>query len=167
MLLQIGSNMNENIKKVLLLVLIFALGGAFGRFSAPSRVVEKEHTVTQDNTTTKQQDDKSIIKKDNKEYIRIVTIKPDGTRVTETHILDKDKSVTIDNSQKQTTDNKMVFTDKEKTTTYSVNSTIISLGIDRNMSYGGMVQRRLLGPIYVGGFGYTDGVIGLNLGVAF
>lgn len=163
--------MNETLKKVLLFVVVFTVGGAVGRFSLPVSVVEKEKIVFQDKIVIKEVEKKSVDNKKNKTYIRIVTTKPDGTKTVETRIVDLGEIVTIDTIQKLQDQSSTTVTEKEKTTTYSKDQYLISAGVSSHQwgvfGYGGMVQRRILGPIYIGAFGYSDMSFGLNVGLSF
>lgn len=159
--------MNELTKTMLSYALVLGLGFAIAYTALPSRVVEKEHTVYQDRIVVKEVEKKNTDKKNNRTYIRIVTTHPDGTSTTETRIVDMGETVTVSTSQKDSTEETKVVTDKEKETIRSTNDTLISLGVNNNIAYGLHIQKRLLGPIFVGGFGYTDKNLGLNVGIAF
>ncbi len=159
--------MNDTLKKILSYVIVFGIGAAIARFGLPARVVEKEHIVYQDRIVVKEVEKKSTDKKDNKTYVRIVTTKPDGTKTVETRIIDMGETITLQTQQQSMQQDTSTVTDKEKTTTRSTGDTLISLGVDNNIGYGLHINKRLLGPIFIGGFGYTDKIFGLNVGISF
>ncbi len=147
------------IKNILIGIAILVIGVAVGRFSGPSKVIEKEHIIYQDKVV----DNTVKEKKDNKVYTRVEKDAPDGTRTITTNITDKD----VTNVQDVKTDVSSTITDKSKTTTYSKTNTLISGGVNNNGSYSLMVNERILGPFYVGGFLFTDKTYGVSVGISF
>lgn len=139
------------------------LGAALGRFALPAKVVEKEHIVVQEKIVVKEVESKSVDKKDNKVYIHIITTKPDGTKVEETKIVDRDSTITIDKTAKDSNIDTSIITDKQKTTEYESN-VLVALGMDTNGSYDVSIQKKLLGPIYMGVFGSTSKILGISIG---
>jgi hypothetical protein len=176
--------------------LVLFIGGlAAGRFATPAKVetkteiqiVEKEKIVekivyikdtnenSKENTNTKQQ-------------IHIVEkTSPDGTYTKETFILNEDtKYVEVDKSthEGQTTDKttekeKIVDVTKDKTVTSAVAewrlSGMAGLNYDKaydlklkdSLVYGGIVEKRVIGPVYMGGWGTTSKEVGLSIGLQF
>jgi hypothetical protein len=166
--------MNTIIRNSLIVVTVFAGGVAAGKFSGPAKVVEKEHIVYQDKIVEKVVKVVDTKRKENRVYLKTVTISPDGTQKIETKIVNKDQIDTVDKSNTHKDENSTTTTDKEKTTTYARQSTIISLGMKSNLStplgtpvYGLFVNERIFGPLYMGTFLFTDKSFGLNAGIAF
>jgi hypothetical protein len=166
--------MNEYVKKSLIVLTIFGTGAAIGRFSLPAKIVEKEHIVYQDKVVEKVIDTKDIKKKNNKTYTRTEKVLPDGTKTTETKIVDNNLVDQVDKKTTNETQDISQIIDKEKTTTYSQQSTLISVMASPNftldapgINFGLSVQQRVLGPVYIGGFGFENKSYGMSLGLAF
>lgn len=153
------------LKNAIVLLLVFLAGAAASRFGLPAKVVEKEHIVVQEKIVIKEVEKKTTNKHDNRTYIRIVTTHPDGTKTVETRIIDKDTTLTIDNTTTDSKKDVSTVTDKEKTSIYGSN-VIVSLGMDTDLSYNASVQKKIIGPLYLGVFGTTSRIFGFNIGVA-
>lgn len=128
------------LKKISSYIIVLAIGGALGTYFDASHTIE-EKIVTRDRTRT-------IIKE-------VITENPDGTKVTE-----------------RTTDK------KEKSDTKVAKKE--SIPVKKNWSVGvkydlfsdkpvwtAEVQRRILGDIYAGAYGRTDGIIGVGVTILF
>lgn len=166
--------MTDSVKKGLIVLGIFVVGLAVGRFSLPAKVVEKEHIVYQEKIVEKKVDVTAIKKKDNKTYVRIEKTSPDGTKTVETRIVDTGTTDTTDTDKDQTDTAVSKTDDKSKVTTYDKNGFLLSVGADNSFnrnplmpSWGVLINKRLIGPFYLGGFVFTDGVYGLNVGLGF
>ena len=166
--------MNDITKKVLIVSGIFIGGAAIGRYSLPAKVVEKEKIVYQDRIVEKTVEVKDTKKKDNKVYTRTEKTTPDGTKTVETKITDNDVSETADNTKLNKAQDTTTTTDKEKTVTYNNQSTLISVGAKMDtanstagVTYGLFVSERVIGPLYMGVFGFTDRSFGISAGVTF
>lgn len=146
-------------------IAIAALGFAFGRYSAPTQIKEIEKIKV---VTVEKKVEKAVEKKDVKV---VVTEKPDGTKITET----TDLSTTTTDTNTDTNTNST--TDKTKITTFKKPNWRIGAiaGLDIHTSsfsavkpvYGALVERRILGPISVGGMGMSNGTFGIVLSVEF
>lgn len=72
-----------------------------------------------------------------------------------------------------TTDTGIVTKEKDETTITDIKPQWRVSGLAAvspntiGMVYGGQVERRILGPIYVGAFGLTNSTFGINLGIEF
>jgi lipopolysaccharide export LptBFGC system permease protein LptF len=160
--------------KVKIIITVLVVAGAFaaGRYSLPAKIIEKEHVVYKEKIVEKKVLVKDQNTKKNIVTIRLVTIKPDGTRTIETKTYDKSE---IEITQNSTTDIKNDITkvaDKEKTTIFNKDSLLISALMKTNFtnpspSYGIMINKRIFGPFYLGAFGYTDASLGMSLGISF
>lgn len=165
--------MNNIIKYAIGGVVLVVVSGAVGRFTAPSKVVEKEVIKYQDRIVEKIVKDTDTKKNNDKVLVKTETIKPDGTKIVETKLVDKSTTETVKNSTTNSDKESSTETSKEKTTEYKKDSILISLGVKTNLdnfpnlSYGIMVNKRILGPVYAGAFGFTDKTVGLNLGISF
>ena len=148
-------------------LLVVAVAVAVGRFTAPSKIVEKEKIVTVEKIVEKKVYVNTTNKKNRKTLIRLVTVKPDGTRTTETRIVDNSELVINQSGSSDRTEDVTKTTDKSKVTEFKKESTIVSAAMKWPQTYGLAVDKRLLGPIWVGGFGFMDQSFGLKLGVGF
>ena len=152
---------NQTLQRALIAFIIASIFFYFGRKSAPEKVKIKE-IIKYEN---QKKEDKQI---NNNKNVRIIEIvDKDGNRKKITDITDKSQINT-----------KI----EDKTSYYSEKKTEISnkipqwqLGIfgggkigsfNPNVQ-GGYVNRRILGPIFVGAYGRTDKEIGLTLGLEF
>lgn len=163
--------MNDNVKKGLVVVVVLVSGIAIGRFTLPAKVVEKEHIVYQEKIVEKKVVVTDVKRDEHKTIIKLEKTSPDGTKTVETRIVDDS---TLDKKSKLTDDKSddiTSTTDKEKTTTYALQSTIVSLGLRTDplggYDYGLFISKRIVGPFYLGAFGFTDKSFGLSLGLAF
>jgi hypothetical protein len=159
-------------KNILLALGLLIVGAAFGRFTAPSKVVEKEVIKYQDKIVEKVVYVKDTSEKKHQVTTTTVTTKPDGTKVETTVITFDDNTDTTQKNSDNKTDTSETDTTKEKTTTYAKDQYLVSISqklniSDKNMSFGGSFNKRVLGPIYVGAFGFTDGTIGASIGLSF
>jgi hypothetical protein len=158
------------IKEILIVAAIFGVGAAVGRYTLPERVVEKEKIVYKEVTkeNTKDATEKNV--KKNKVTVRVVTIKPDGTKTIETKIIDQGETVTVSNSETVKETKVEVVKEKESETVYVKNDYLLSVSAQNflsDRSYGVLAQRRLLGPIYMGASVHTDRTYSVNVGLAF
>lgn len=164
--------------------IILVIGAAVGRFSLPAKVVTKTETKTVTQTVTKVVTktvyQKAVVDDKNKVTTITTTVSPNGTKTTTTTITDK--SIISSNTDKtaqsnsNTASNSSSDTVSTKTTTYSKNDWLVS-GIAASriplssggspIEYGAAVNRRILGPIYVGGFGLSGGTYGVSAGLSF
>lgn len=133
---------------VLMGSLLLVIGYTIGYLTIPQKIVTK--TVIETKTVTVTQHD-----------IQTVVIeKPDGTKTTTTI----DKSVDTSKS----------VTDESKTKVVENGRPQWKVAIDLSPNnsqleyfYGARIERRILGPIFVGAFGNTDKTFGLSIGVEF
>lgn len=135
-------------KPIYYIALAGVIGAACGYYLAPSKVVTK--TVVQ----------KEVQKNNNVDTHITRTKKPDGTVIT--IISKEDKSTT------QTS----VHKDSTTTVTREHDSLMIRALIagdirSGTISYGLGIDKKVLGPFYIGAFGLTSGVIGTSIGLSF
>lgn len=158
-------------------LVVFGIGAAVGRFAGPTKIEEKEKIVYKDSTTEKKDEKKDTTKKNDKVYIKLETIHPDGTRTIETRIVDKG-TIQIDASGTTVkTEETSTVTEKEKTATYAKQDWMVSALVSKNFNtltdppaFGASVQRRIIGPFYLGAFGLfgvTEKTVGASVGFGF
>jgi hypothetical protein len=156
-------------------VLLIA-GLAIGRFTLPAKVVTKTQIQVQTQEVVKWQTKYVENQDDHKNTTIIETKKPDGTDVIETHISDsEDTSVNSSSGGSNSTQTSEKET-QSKTVTYAKNDWHLNALaspsgdgklIDGKMSYGGQVERRIMGPFYLGAFGLQNSTFGVSVGVSF
>jgi hypothetical protein len=142
--------MNIQVKYLVILILVSAVvGGAItAKFVSGREVVKTEtidHVVTQDHIVT-------VVKE---------VDRPDGTKeITTTK---DDNSVKKDTSISQSEDKKAVVQPNWMV------SGGVGLNFDGTMDrvYQLNVQRRILGPVFVGAYGTTKSEVGLSIGFEF
>ena len=158
----------SNRNKILTIGGVFLLGLACGRYSLPSKIVEsdKEKDVKQEQKQTDQKVDK------NKVTIVKEVKSPDGTITKTTTVVDK--SVIDTDTHNKLNEQKDI--DKEKITTYDTSSLKASLLISKSFEtghytdplvYGIGIDKKVLGPIWMGAFGYTNRNLGVSFGLMF
>lgn len=139
--------------KVILAILVAAgLGYAFGRYAQPAKEVIK--TVEVVKTVTVVQHDTVTVTKQIK--------KPDGTTETDTVITDKDVDITntaIKDTSSETITNVKPQWKLSGQGGYNFSSF--------NKVYGAEVDRRILGPIFLGAWGNSDRAAGIAISVEF
>ena len=159
--------MIENLKQKFgpfLLALIVGL--ALGYFATPTKVVTK----TEIKEVERKTDDTKTDNKKDKIFIKVETILPDGTRKIETKIVDKG-TITIDSSSET---DRSTDTVTEKTVERSHDALIIyGLGGVKLSDWqsgpeiGLGLQRRMLGPFWLGLYGTNKLSAGVTVGISF
>lgn len=137
---------------------IFTLGVAVGRFSLPQKVITKTETKIVEKVVLEKE------KKADKEIIVTERRRSDGTVTKRTEI--KDKSVTTTKETADTTVNSLTHTVTEyRQDLYKLRA--LSALHSGEIVYGAGVERRLLGPFWLGAWALTDKTLGLSLGLTF
>lgn len=160
--------------KIIILVVIFASGLAIGRFTLPSKVVEKEKIVYQDKVVEKLVENKDVKRNNNRTITKTETVSKDGTKTVITKLEDKTVS---DTSTKTSEDKKQDVSkedDKSKETTYNTQKFTIAgmakinvTNVSGGLSYGALIGYRVIGPFSILGAGYSDGTATLGIGITF
>lgn len=132
--------------QILIGLLLLVIGIAVGRYTLPTKVVTK--TVIDTHTVTVVQHDVQTVEVD----------KPDGTKtvVTTDKSVDTTKSKT-DESQTKVTEN---YKPQWKAAVQFSSSSNLP-----DYLYGVTLEKRILGPIFIGGFGNANRQFGVSLGV--
>lgn len=161
-----------NTKTISLAIAILLIGTAFGRYLAPTKTITKTETVTVVKEVEKKVDDSTTHKKNDKDFVVIETVYPDGRRVKETHIVDKGTIVVTassvsDTKKDSSTDTKTekVVERKSPVVIYGVGSINLS-NFTEAPDYGVGVQKQLIGPFWFGGQIQKSGTVGITLGIA-
>lgn len=147
-------------KTAILLTLGAATAFALGRYTVPTKIkvetkiveVEKKRTTTDKDTS--------------KKTLTKTTRKPDGTETTVTKVVEDSK--TKRETNKDTTTTAHQTTTKE--TSGGRTSVLALMALDLKTptsAYGASINRMLVGPVTVGAFGFTNGTVGLGLGLTF
>lgn len=152
--------------KLLLGALALLTSFALGRFSTPETVKVETKTVQVDSKV----DNTSTNQDKHQDTTTTTTKAPDGTVVTKT------ETVVDTNTHRQTrdTDTTDTSTDTSKEVTRSSSKLSISVLAGVNVTspgatpvYGGSITRGLIGPLTVGLFGLSNGVVGASVGLTF
>lgn len=186
---QIQAGFKQVQAHLLIAVIAFAAGGAVGYYAVPSKVITKTETKTQSVADTKTQSNDtdiskksdSVQKNNNKVYTRTETIAPNGTKTITTSVVDKgtvstNNNVINTNTDKTDIDSQLKSSSDvtaSKEVDHSKNDLLIygiaSEGYSNLLggpSYGAGVQKRVLGPFWLGAFGTTTNA-GVTLGIGF
>lgn len=157
-----------NRNKILIVGGAFVLGLACGFYAHPSKIEERSHEED------KKQEQKQTDQKVNKDKVTTITETTDasGKKTKVTVITDKSK-INTDTHNKL---NEQKDIDKEKITTYDTSSLKASLLISKSFEtghytdplvYGIGIDKKVLGPIWMGAFGYTNRNLGVSFGLMF
>lgn len=133
---------------ILLGLLLIVIGYSLGRYTTPEKVVTK--TVIDTKTVTVVQHDIQTVEVD----------KPDGTKT----ITVVDKSVDTTKQQIGESQTKVVENSKPQ---WKVSAQLAPKAVVYEYFYGAQIERRILGPVFVGAFGNIDHTLGVSLGLEF
>lgn len=155
--------------KLIIAVVALLAAYAFGRFSAPTKVITETKIVEVEKKTDKTKSDTK--KEVHRTTTTTETIKPDGTKTVTTVVKEdsnsdsKKNSSSTDNTTKSSDTIKEVIRDTSKVTVSAlagVNITSLSIPV-----YGASLTKPILGPIAIGIWGLTNSVGGVSLGLTF
>ena len=121
-----------------------AVGYGVGRYLQPARIEIKKEQV-------------EVVKKDIKIVERVVT-RPDGTTEKETITEDKTKT------EKETLESSLTVNKKPDWKVSGLSGLDLS---NKSQFYGVQVDRRIIGPVFVGVTATTNKTIGLSVGMEF
>lgn len=134
-------------------ILLLVIGYAAGRYVQPAKVVTKTETVTKTNTVVQ-------------EHVHTVVqtvVKPNGekviTKTTDNNSVEKNNTSSDSSASTVTTYSKPQWRAQGLVGLSTIN---LSSSI-----YGVGVERRILGPIFVGAYGKTNSEAGLSLSLEF
>ncbi len=152
-----------NKAKVALIVGSLATAFALGRYTLPAKIVIQ--TVEHQAEVTKSDTDRDK----HKETTVTETVKPDGSKETITKTTEDTK--TVKKIDKAETSDK----NTKSETTYAKSSLSVYglVGYSDVLSghyvpvYGGLLSRPIFGPISIGGWFLTTGIIGVTIGLHF
>jgi hypothetical protein len=143
-----------------------------GRYTVPTKTVTKTEVKTVTNT----EENKKVDTQQDKDVIVTETDKPDGTKVIVTDHVDRvnTESVDVKNTQTATDSKSSTVTTNDK---YNWNVAALA-GVNsadslfnKQIGYGAIVQRKIIGPFYLGvwgeGFGTSNKAGGVSLGGSF
>lgn len=146
-----------------------ALAFAVGRWTDPVQVEERTVEVVRHAVVTVTR-------------VRTETVKAVQVRVVEREVRTPDGTVTVDRTTDSRTDERVTTdsgttvaekTDARREATVTPRlpdwrvSGMVGTGWPLAPIYGAHVERRILGPVTVGGWGLSSGVVGLSIGVEF
>jgi hypothetical protein len=161
---------------VILSILLVSTGYAAGRYIAPEKVVTKIETKVEIKEIIKWKTNLSKDEKKDKEIVIIETIMPDGTIKREKRIIDKG-TIKLDLSKQSEKDSSTTKSEKKQeikiknSPDWKLSGMVLvspkSQIIDSGLTYGLLIERRIIGPFYLGAFAINNGAIGASIGVTF
>lgn len=144
-------------KNYIIIAILMLSAFAVGRYITPKNTTDTTHAIE----TIKEQED---IHK-NQDITKTETVTPDGKKVIVTRIQTITDTITkIKEVEKK---------DESKSTKQIGNILIVDLlsSLDTtkpfSLVYGAAVSNNLIGPVRIGAFGFTDGRVGVSLGLQF
>lgn len=184
------SNIKNNIKWILLAVVVMAVCFLGGRMTAPTKtetvteirwkekVTETERENTKETETTKEDKDKM--------YVKIVKELPDGSKETEVRVVDRgtvEVGKVAETDKEKTTEKETLAVEKvQKVTEKEKDSWQISLigvaqfpnvskfnneqFVDTGYDLGIHVQRRIIGDCFIGAYGDSGKTLGISMGLS-
>lgn len=139
--------------EVIVGLVILAVGIAGGYAMTPTKVEIREKIVEKRVESTE--------KKRDRELVKVQIKRPDGTVETRTELKDKQDETSKTETNKSSESEKIV----SKGTGLGVQFFV--RGPLNEPTYGADVYKKILGPVSVGAFGFTDKVWGLSVGLEF
>jgi hypothetical protein len=120
-----------------------------GRSTAPDKIVTKVETVYVDKVVEVESKNQTVLER--------IRVKPSGESVTVRKIRTESES----NRQQIKLQNESTISVKESS------PTTLLFNYDTGRAFGVSASRRVLGPLTIGVFGFSDGRVGGSLGVSF
>ncbi len=156
-------------QKVIVVIVLTVVSGAIGRFTAPTKV--KIETKTVEVIKEVKVSNEMKVKNKKKTVTTVTDTKPDGSKHETTTVTEGVVSST--NETVNDTKDGSISTTTSKEVTKASGRTNLSLlgGVSRDNSgllsptYGVGVMRNILGPITIGVWGLTTGVLGASVGI--
>lgn len=156
--------------KVIIVMALMAVSAAAGRFTVPTKVVIETKTV--EIIKEVKVKDKDSIKNRHKNTTIVVDTHPDGSSTKTTTISDNTSSekhetaTSTKESDITDTAHKQVESDSSRVS-ISVLAGVNPFSPQSGITYGGHISSKVLGPITIGLFGLTSGIIGPTVGITF
>lgn len=148
--------------KILALVGGLLIAFALGRYSAPGG-----QSTASTSTTTQTQTTDTTKNRDTHKHTQVTHTKDADGKETTVTVVDEDTTVVTDKKQDKVTDEKKTEVVQARKT---LNVSALA-GVDvRDLTtpvYGVSVTKEIAGPITIGAFGLTNGVVGISLGISF
>lgn len=160
-------------KAKVLLGLMLILGAfAFGRFSAPTKVVTDTKTVEVDKKAEHQVTDVGRDRRTDTTTTEVT--RPDGTKEKTTHtVTESETNKTVDRTTAEERDrvaetHKEVIQEGSKVTVSALfGAQFSSLSLSQPLVYGASLTRPILGPVTIGVFGMSNMTFGASIGFTF
>lgn len=166
-------------KTLLFVGLALLLGFSFGRWAAPTKIEYKKEIVTTEKKSTDTEDKKNTDLERNKKMRKIIVeiVRPDGTKETTTRYVENTETKkstdqltkTKEEYEKETKEIETKIVENAKSTVHLsalAGHDVTKLTMPQKPSYGGHIQKNILGPITAGLFGLTNGTCGVSLGLS-
>lgn len=139
---------------VIAAIILVVMGYAFGRYMQPAKVEVKEVEVVKQVTT----ENKNIV------VTQVETVNKDGTKTIKT--VTEDKSTTKVQENRTTESDKITSSQKPQWKVSGLAGVKID-DLKSRLVYGAAVERRILGPVFVGVWGNTERMAGVTVGLEF
>jgi len=160
----------SNKMKVAIVVVVISASYAFGRYTAPVKIkTETKIVEVEKKVESKKQD----VSKDTHKTTTIVVERDPSGKTKETTIIDE-KTDYDKKTNKDTVDEKLNSSDTKKEVEKEKGHTTIfaMTGVDMNnksngLAYGLGVNRTVFGPVTIGLWGLTNGIVGCSAGLEF
>jgi hypothetical protein len=165
--------LKQNSKHIVIVIILLAASFMVGRYTTPTKTKTVVEEKVVEKEVVKFVEVQAKTEKKDVETVVIEIISPDGTIRKETKIVDK----TVLEEQKKIDLNKQTdqtrISKREETTESSSSEWMVSLMVsakENNISeqnFGVHVQRRIIGPFYLGVYGEQNKGVGLSIGGTF
>jgi hypothetical protein len=143
----------ENKTKVIIVLVLVAVAYAFGRYMQPANIEIQTREVI-----------KTVeVNKVEKRKIKVRIVRPDGT--VEERWVEEDITVTQKENAKEKESSKKVTNQKTQWKVHAL-AGVTDSKFDQ-IKYGVQIERRIVGPIFLGAYGMQGGVVGLSIGMEF
>lgn len=148
-----------NLQKILALTLLAGLAFGLGRYMTPNSIEYREVEVVKEVI-------KEVVKENIKKNTQTKTVEtwhPDGTHTIETYVLNQDTIVI----EKELVAEKEIRKEIEKIIESQKPNWILGVTYGNRQDYGATVDRRILGPVFLGAYAKSDRDIGIALKMEF
>lgn len=163
----------DNIKYLAIGAILLVSSFMAGRYTTPTKTVVKVEEKIVEKEVVKYVEVQAKSEKKDVETVVIETILPDGTIKRETKIVDKTitdekKKIDLDKQKEQTKISK-----REEITENSKSDWMVSVMVSAKendlsrQNFGVHIQRRIIGPFYLGVYGEENKGLGLSIGGTF
>ena len=148
-----------NLQKILALLMLCGVSFGLGRYMTPEHVEYREVEVVKEVI-------KEVVKENIKKNTQTKTVEtwyPDGRHTIETYILNQDTIII----EKELLAEKEIKKEIEKIIDNKKPNWLVGVSYGNRQDYGITVDRRVLGPIFLGAYAKTDKDLGIAVKMEF